>query len=226
MSKQATFIVLALMSLLLLAFTGSRTLDLLQTLLPSSQGVFAWLGLVAFDGGLLGWSLFFSYGARGQYQRAIALLMVIISLVAIGVSTIADLYLSAAAKGIVDAMSEQQRLAVLLAVGGIVFVNVAAFFLTHITDPERLRAMAVENANDQIHAEALRQINKAAPLVAAQIGPAKAEQWVAETLQQYMPGTKHVIERWQPSEPASKAALPVPTPQRESEGSGNSGTSF
>src|SRR5215470_9643552 len=98
MSKQATFIVLALMSLLLLAFTGSRTLDLLQTLLPSSQGVFAWLGLVAFDGGLLGWSLFFTYGARGQYQRAIALLMVMISLVAIGISTIADLYLSAAAK--------------------------------------------------------------------------------------------------------------------------------
>src|SRR5579862_2152421 len=137
--------------------------------------------------------------------------MVIISLVAIGISTIADLYLSAAAKGLVDALSEQQRLAVLLAVGGIVFVNVAAFFLTHITDPERLRAMAVENANDQIHAEALRQINKAAPLVAAKIGPAMAEKWVAETMQQYMPGN---------------SALLSPATPRESEGSGDSRTSF
>src|SRR5215472_9499752 len=99
------------MSLILLAFTGSRTLDLLQTLLPAGQGIFAWLGLVAFDGGLVGWELFFAYGARGAHQCAISLLMVVISLVAIGISTIADLYLSAAARGIVDAMGEQQRLA-------------------------------------------------------------------------------------------------------------------
>jgi hypothetical protein len=75
--------------------------------------------------------------------------------------------------------------------------------------------MAVESANDQIHAEALRQINKAAPLVAAKIGPAMAEQWVAETLQRYLPGTKHVIERGQLSEPAGQAALPLLATQRE-----------
>src|SRR5690348_15082760 len=144
MAKSLTFILVALMALALMLFTASRTLDLLQVLLPANQSVFAFLGLVAFDGGLLGWSLWFAYGARGQYQRAIALLMVILSLIAIGISTIADLMISASAKGLVNALSEQQRLAILLAVGAIVFINVAAFFLTHITDPDRLRAMANE----------------------------------------------------------------------------------
>ena len=60
MPKQLTSMLVLGMSLILLAFTGSRTLDLLQTLLPAGQGVFAWLGLVAFDGGLVGWELFFA----------------------------------------------------------------------------------------------------------------------------------------------------------------------
>ena len=59
MAKSLTFILVALMALALMLFTASRTLDLLQLLLPANQSVFAYLGLVAFDGGLLGWSLFF-----------------------------------------------------------------------------------------------------------------------------------------------------------------------
>lgn len=204
MAKSLTFILVALMALALMLFTASRTLDLLQLLLPANQSVFAFLGLVAFDGGLLGWSLWFAYGARGQYQRAIALLMVILSLIAIGISTIADLMISASAKGLVNALSEQQRLAILLAVGAIVFINVAAFFLTHITDPDRLRAMANENARDVIHAESLRQINAAAPIVASQVAPQLARQWVIETVQQLLPGTT-----WQGESQPPAIAAPV-----------------
>jgi hypothetical protein len=219
MAKSLTFILVALMALALLIFTASRTLDLLQLLLPVNQSVFAYLGLVAFDGGLLGWSLWFAYGARGQYQRAIALLMVVLSLVAIGLSTIADLMLSASAKGLVDALSEQQRLAILLAVGGIVFLNVAAFFFTHITDPERLRAMATENAKDQIHAETLRQIGQVAPIVAAQVAPQLTADWVRQTVQALIPTAQPALPT--PPPPAQTVdadpppqATPAPTPTR------------
>lgn len=205
MAKSLTFILVALMALALMIFTASRTLDLLQLLLPASQSVFAFLGLVAFDGGLLGWSLFFAYGARGAYQRAIALLMVIVSLIAIGVSTVADLMISASAKGLVTSLSEQQRLAILLAVGAIVFINVAAFFLTHITEPGRLRAMTVESANDKIHAETLKQIEREAAIVAARLAPILAEQWVRDTFAQHLGGK--TLE--QLPAPTTKASAPV-----------------
>lgn len=189
LAKSFTFILVAIMALALMIFTASRTLDLLQLLLPANQSIFAYLALVAFDGGLLGWSLFFAYGARGQYQRAIALLMVIVSLAAIGITTIADLYLSAARKGLVDALSEQQRLSVLLAVGVVIFVNVAAFFVVHITEPGRLRAMATENANDKIHAKTLEHIQREAEVVAARLAPILAEQWVRETMASHLGGS-------------------------------------
>jgi hypothetical protein len=184
MAKSLTFILVALMALALMLFTASRTLDLLQLLLPSNQSVFAFLGLVAFDGGLLGWSMFFAYGARGAYQRAIALLMVIISLLAIGISVIADLMISASAKGLVTSLSEQQRLAILLAVGAIVFINVAAFFLTHITDPDRLRHMAVEGARDKIQARTLQLISQKADVHANDMADQLSEQWVSEAYAQ------------------------------------------
>ncbi len=202
MSQRATSILIGLMELALLAFTASRTLDLLQQLLPPNQSLFALLGLVAFDGGLVGWSLYFVYGARGSYQRAITLLMIVVSLVAIGISVIADLIISASDRGLVDAMPEQARLAVLVAVGVIVFVNVAAFFLAFITEPDRLRAMAVESAKDQIHARSLKLIAEKAAQIAPDIAEQQAEQWVHDTYAQ-MGLKRHVL-------PAPATKIPTP----------------
>ena len=188
MARAFTIIGIAIMSLALLVFTASRTLDLLQTFLPAGQqAVFAWLGLVAFDGGLMGWSFFFAHGARGQWQRAIALLMVITSLIAVGVSSIADLYIASAAKGLVVGLPETVRIAVLLFVGLVVFANVAAFFLVHITEPAQMKAMAAESARDVIEAETLKQINAVAPQMAARIAPELAEQWARETWTKFLP---------------------------------------
>jgi hypothetical protein len=215
MARTLTFIVVLLMSLVLLVFTASRTLDLLQTFLPSGQqSAFAYLGLVAFDGGLVGWSLFFAYGARGQYQRAIALLMVVVSLAAVGISTIADLYLGASSKGLLSTLGEGQRLAVLLICGGVIVANIIAFFLVHISEPERLRAMATESARDTIQAETLRQIQKAAPQVAAEIAPELARQWVEETY-------RAMLGSAAPARPASPLALPKVTAESEAASNGN-----
>lgn len=188
MAKTATFIMILVMSLILLVFTASRTLDLLQTFLPGGQQqAFAYLGLVAFDGGLLGWSLFFTYGARGQYQRAIALIMIVVSLLAVGVSTIADLYLNASNKGLLASLNDGQRLSILLVVGLVIVLNITAFFLTHITEPERLRTMATESAKDLIHAETLKQIHAAAPIVASEVAPQLTREWVQATVREMIP---------------------------------------
>lgn len=194
MAKKATYIFILILSIALLGFTGSRTLDLLALFLPAGQGFWAWLGLAAFDIGLIGWTLFYAHGASGPWQRALALIMVIISLLAVAVSTTMDMLISASTKGLVDALPESMRIVVLFAVGLVVVANVVAFFLTHIWDPERQKAMAIEAANDRIHDEVVRQINEYAPQVAAQIAPLLAKKWVQRTANELVPGTRISLE--------------------------------
>lgn len=188
MAKKATYIFILVLSIALLGFTASRTIDLLSLFLPDGQQFWAYLGLAAFDIGLLGWTLFFAHGARGSYQRAIALIMVVLCLLAVAVSVIVDMYVSASDKGLVTALPPTVRIAVLLAVGLIVVANVVAFFLTHIWEPERMKAMAEESANDKIHDEVLRQINEIAPQVAAQVAPVLTRKWVQRTVNELAPG--------------------------------------
>ena len=185
--KGVTGLVVTILMLALLVFTASRTLDLFQQVLPSSQVIFSYFGLAAIDGGVIGWSYFYAHGARG-FQRAIALLMTGLSLLAVGVTTIGDLLVNAGNKGIITAVDEGTRLALLVAIGVMVVVNVTAGFLTHITEPERQKAIALEDAEAAIHAETLKQIRAATPQVAAQIAPELTANWVRQVAQSHMPG--------------------------------------
>lgn len=54
-NKLATLII-SLMALGLLIYTGSRTVDLISITLPANQQALAYVALVAFDGGLIGWT--------------------------------------------------------------------------------------------------------------------------------------------------------------------------
>lgn len=228
MAKKATYIFILILSVVLLGFTGSRTLDLLQQFLPDGQGEFAWLGLAAFDVGLIGWTRFFAHGARGASQRAIALIMVVVSLLAVAVSTVVDMYLSASSKGLVTALPITVRIAVLLGVGLIVVANVVAFFLTHMWEPERMKAMAEESANDKIHDEVLRQINEIAPQVAAQVAPVLTRKWVQRTVNELAPGLDLRLESEgdatvQPFRLAAPKAQNSHRPQANSARNGSSG---
>jgi hypothetical protein len=212
--KNTTYILILIMSFVLLIFTASRTLDLLQTFLPPGQEAFAYLGIVAFDGGLVGWSFFYAHGARGK-QRSMALIMVIVSLAAVGVSTLADMYLGAADNGLLSALSQGTRLAVLLVIGGVIVANIVAFFLVHISEPEREKAIASEEAKAEIYSETMKQIKAAAPQVAAQIAPELARQWVRETTASMLPGKRVSIVSTDMDAPwYSDANLPAIKPEQ------------
>lgn len=132
--------------------------------------------------------------------------MVILSLLAVGVSSIADMYISSAARGLVTNMPATARLAVLLFVGLVVFANVAAFFLVHITEPSQIKAMAQESARDIIEATTLKEIQKAAPAVAARIAPQLAEGWVQSMFQEYLREGVGTRELSPPDEPPAVSA--------------------
>lgn len=108
------------------------------------------------------------------------------------------------------------RIAVLLAVGLIVVANVVAFFLTHIWEPERMKAMAEESANDKIHDEVLRQIKEIAPQVAAQEAPVLTRKWVQRTVNELAPGLDLRLESDgdAPAQPFRLAAPKAPNGHR------------
>lgn len=171
-------------------FTASRTLDLLAQWLPVNQQIMQYLGLAAFEGGLYFWAFYFVVAAKGQIQRALAFLMVVICFVSVAVATVTDLLLVGAQDGRLPAIPATQQQALVIFVGLVIVANVAAFLGAKLTHPDKLREMAVQDANDQIIAMELEMIRRMAPTVAMQMAPVKVDQWVNETWESMLPGAR------------------------------------
>jgi hypothetical protein len=187
MSKRLPSIVLFLIAGALLIYTASQTLDLLKLFLPTEQAPLAYLALVAFDGGLLGWSYFFAKGARGSWQRSIAAIMIAVSIAAVVIGFGGETFFKASEKGLVK-VTQDMSTTVVWAVCAVIAANVVAIVVTHLTSPEHRKSMAEEEANDVIEDAVIDAIKKCAPMTARQIAPRKVEEWVTGQIQFYLPG--------------------------------------
>ena len=148
MKQKMALALVTLMGLALLGYTALRTLDLIQLTLPANQQVVGYLALVAFDGGLVGWTLFYLHGAKGAWQRGIAALMILVSLVGVLIAFGVDTFYQSAARGTIAEIDPQM---VTTAIWGMVIIigtNVAAVTAIHLMDPEARRLLAEVVARD------------------------------------------------------------------------------
>jgi hypothetical protein len=122
MKQKIALLLVTTMGLSLLAYTALRTLDFVQLTLPADSQAVGYLALVAFDGGLVGWTLFYLHGARGAWQRGVAVLMIGVSLIGVLIAFGADTFYQSAARGTLQTVDPQL---VTTAIWGIV-VGVAA----------------------------------------------------------------------------------------------------
>jgi len=205
MSKRLPSLVLFLIAGALLIYTASQTLDLLKTFLPPEQAPLAYLALVAFDGGLLGWSYFFAKGARGSWQRSIAAIMIVVSIVAVVIGFAGETFFTASKKGML-VVTPDMSATVVWAVCGVIAANVVAIVTTHLTSPEHRREMAEEEANDVIEDAVIAAIRRSAPITARQIAPHKVTEWVEDRVQMYLPAGAGGA----PALPSPRAAEPEP----------------
>jgi hypothetical protein len=201
MSKRLPSLVLFIIAGALLIYTASQTLDLLKMFLPAEQAPLAYLALVAFDGGLLGWSFFFAKGARGSWQRSIAAIMIVVSIVAVVIGFAGETFFNASKKGMLT-ITPDMSATVVWAVCGVIAANVVAIVVTHLTSPEHRRSMAEEEANDVIEDAVIEAIKRSAPITARQIAPHKVTEWVEDRVQMYLPAGQTV------------QALPAPQPRQ------------
>ncbi len=105
--------------------------------LPTSFWVVPYLGLVVFDGGMIGWMFVYLYLAEGAMQRAIALGLTIFNLIGVGLMTIAEIVLGGQT---FTAAPEMLGTVAIWGVGIWTFVNVAGIVAFHLRRPTpRLR---------------------------------------------------------------------------------------
>lgn len=191
MGKTVSNILLGALAIALMVFTGSRTLDLLAWALPVNQQIYQWLGLCAFEGGMLFWSFYFIKGAKGAPQRSVSAMMACFSIIAVSIATVGDLNLDAAQQGKIAQLPPTAGQALVIFLGVVIVVNVAAYMACHLLSVENMRQMKEQDAEDKIYDAGLRAITALAPSIASDAAPHVAEAWANRTWQRVVPGVPH-----------------------------------
>ncbi len=185
MFKKLGVLIALVLGAVLLVYSAMRSLDFISLTLPPDRQILAYFGLAALDGGLIAWLLSYLYGSRG-WQRAIAFVMVIVDLAgAVAMFTLDTLYNTGKA-GMTTALTPQELENAVLALSGIIALNIAAVVAHHMTDPDQLRAQAEEEAFSKVEDATLKQIAKNADQLAAQLAPTLAADWMRQTQARYM----------------------------------------
>jgi hypothetical protein len=181
--KLASYLVLLVAGALMI-YSGARTLHLLSQTLPKGQEVLAFLALLAFDGGLISWLCVFMFGAQGGAQRAIAMLMIVVSLIGIVLGFGGDTLMSAAANGMIEDVNIGMTALILTTL--IIAANIAAVTFYHVLSPENQRRMAEESARSEIEDAALGSIKSQAQQLSQELAPIVASAWVADMRAHYL----------------------------------------
>lgn len=178
MGKKLGGILVLIVAGALMLYSASRTMHLLSATLPAGQEVLAVIALAAFDLGLVAWLLVFLRAAEGGLQRGIALLMVIVDLAGVVVGFLGDTLLSAGQTGLLAKMAEGDKQTVIMLTALVIAINIAGTVFYHLCSPDNLKRMTEEAARDKIQSQALAAIAQQANILAEELAPVIAADWV------------------------------------------------
>jgi hypothetical protein len=211
MLKKIGALIVTLLGGALLVYSATRSLDFIGLTLPADRQILAWFGLAALDGGLIAWILAYMYGSRGGWQRAVSILMVLVDLVGAVAMFTADTLYQTGASGLTDTMSADTIQTVVLALSGVIALNITATVAHHLTDPDKLKEQAEEEAFSKVEDATLKQISENADQLAAQVAPMLAADWMQNTRARYLAnlGTGRIPAIDATAQDVNAPALPV-----------------
>lgn len=155
LKRTGSKIVFGLISAVILTWTAYLTTSFLSMVLPASFWIVPYLGLVVFDGGMIGWLTVYLYMAEGAMQRAIALGLTLFNLLGVGLMTIAEIVLGGQT---LTAAPEMLGTVAIWAVGIWTFVNVAGIIAFHLSSPDARIAAAIQDEKDAIVEDAFTDL--------------------------------------------------------------------
>lgn len=189
MFKKIGSLLVTVLGSALLVYSASRSLDFISLTLPPDRQILAWFGLAALDGGLVAWVLAYLYGSHGGWQRAISILMVLVDLVGVVAMFTLDTLYHTGKSGMTTAMTPGEIQTAVLALSAVIALNIAATVAHHLTDPDKLKEQAEEEAFAKVEDATLKQIIQNAEQLAAQVAPILAEDWARNTRARYLSHT-------------------------------------
>ena len=144
----------------LLVYAASRSLDFVQSTLPVNDQVLGYFALLATSGGMIGWLLVFLYRADGIIQRGTALLMTLIDFLGEAALFTMDTLYRSGENGLVGQMTQDEIRTVILAMSGLIALNIFATLVFELGRMEVLKEIAEGAARDLVMFKALSQIEK------------------------------------------------------------------
>lgn len=189
---KATLILRHTLKYLLLAFTAACTSSLLGRFFSGTEVFYLqWIGLAAFEGGAWIWNEYAKGGGEGSWPRNIAYIMIGVDVIAVAVSTGAELALLLS-KSKLTSLPGWFYVVVGGAVVSVVLINVVALiFVEHLTDAQRERTREEERAEAQADAldfvekQNTEAIKAQARTVASEVAPQAAQAWGQRMLKDY-----------------------------------------
>ena len=161
----------------LLVYAASRSLDFVQSTLPVKDQVLGYFALLATSGGMIGWLLVFLYRADGIIQRGTALLMTLIDFIGEAALFTMDTLYRSGENGLVGQMTQEEIRTVILAMSGLIALNIFATLIFELGRMEVLKEIAEGAARDLVMFKALAQIEKDSERVADEMMPEIVDQW-------------------------------------------------
>lgn len=223
-----------LLAFLLLVFTSAHTVNFIIVSIPGDNQLMAYMGLAAFDIGLIGWLYAALFNAISEPMRAVSWVMVFVNMLGVFALFAADTFLVAGRKGATARLSQDTTDMVLWAMVIVVCLNILATVLYHAFDPHaklrseqakaqaRLRQQELEIEIRMKEAE-LRHRGASAELIGEETARVKASAWVdaerrraREGLPQ-LPDSQRVVNATSVTEipPKVEDKKPAPLPTRQ-----------
>ena len=176
-------IVLGGLMIALMIYTATRTIDFIQMTFPKSMAYVAYLALAAFDGGIIGWTIFATWSAEGALQRGLAYLMIFVDTLGVVLTTVADTTTVSAQNGLTKLDPNMVTVGMWGSIA-IIVLNVVAIIVTHLVSPQHMRKFELENVHDSIHQLTMQHIKDRAIEIAPRIAEEHADHWVRTTIQE------------------------------------------
>lgn len=185
MKKVLATMFITAVALVLAGYSAMRSLDFIQLTLPADQAATGYLALIATEGGIFCWLLYFLFGAEGAWQRGIGLVMTLIDLVGSVALFVADTLYRSAERGLTTAMTPEEIRTVIFALSGLIALNVGATVACHLFDPAARKKGAEQEAFSELENATLEAISKDAKTLAATLAPVVAADWINTTRTRY-----------------------------------------
>lgn len=143
-------IIVLLLDLVLLVYTGYRSWHFLEGSMPPEYKVLALTGLWGLDVGAVAWSLVWIFGSTTRYQDWASMTMFVVDLIGMFLTSLVD---SLTFTGGDAAVPPLLQLAALYGVPVIVLGNVVVGFIYHMTGPATRRKRAERQMREALQRE-------------------------------------------------------------------------